>query len=130
MMPDDETKVIPPSSTDASRFHPSSRPAINPGGKLSRMSMTIPQNSLLRLLLSSSPVYSSPNMKSSKRTPTSAPNSMKLLDRWRGASPPFPQARPPRRKREMDEIPQRLATRASTASPMATQPSSMNSSAT
>src|SRR5216684_4727552 len=83
-----------------------------------------------RLSFNSSPLYSSPNINRSNSTPISAPMRSKFSLSLRGARPPWPKARPAKRYRGIAEKPQRLASRASTARPTMTRPSSMNTNDT
>ena len=66
-------KYHPHGDTAASGLHPSRKPRIRPGGKLSKKSTTPAGNPERRFAPNSSPEYSSPNMKSKRMTPISAP---------------------------------------------------------
>ncbi len=122
--------VTPPSKTAASRCHPTRSPAMRPGVKFNTKSATPAGSPARRLSFNSSPLYSSPNINRSNSTPISAPMRSKFSLSLRGARPPWPKARPAKRYRGIAEKPQRLASRASTARPTMTRPSSMKTNDT
>ena len=123
-MPDDETKVIPPRNVAARTPHPRAIPAMNPGVKFKTASTTPAGAEDRRAERRSRAEYSSPSMNSSRISPISAPVWTNAWVVTRGRIPPLPKARPAPRYSGIAGIPIRPATRARTASPITTAPSS------
>ena len=95
--PEELTQQTPPSSTAAVGPHPSTRPARNPGVKLTTASTTPGTAPVRSPWRSSSGLYSRPRVSSSSSTPISPARRMKSALTSRGATPPLPTASPANR---------------------------------